>query len=198
MFRAWRSPDSRGSRFCCGPGSWRPLGHPGRSSTGLRKKSAWPSRTRRSPSVSSATASIRSAARRRRLPPRSLRTFHFGRKRPRPRESRKDDAAIETADRGSRRHRTNVTGVVVARSRKLTYDLSQVMGDCMRQHKAQQAGLGGLLWLVLIASAVGQGTPPQVTTPQVATKTATATFAGGCFWCVEADFDKVDGVITTI
>jgi peptide-methionine (S)-S-oxide reductase len=28
-------------------------------------------------------------------------------------------------------------------------------------------------------------------------KTAIATFAGGCFWCVEADFDKVDGVIST-
>jgi peptide-methionine (S)-S-oxide reductase len=26
----------------------------------------------------------------------------------------------------------------------------------------------------------------------------TATFAGGCFWCVEADFDKVDGVLATI
>ena len=24
-----------------------------------------------------------------------------------------------------------------------------------------------------------------------------ATFAGGCFWCVEADFDKVEGVIST-
>jgi peptide-methionine (S)-S-oxide reductase len=24
-----------------------------------------------------------------------------------------------------------------------------------------------------------------------------ATFAGGCFWCVEADFDKVDGVVST-
>lgn len=28
-------------------------------------------------------------------------------------------------------------------------------------------------------------------------KTEKATFAGGCFWCVEADFDKVDGVIST-
>ncbi|MEO6409009.1 MAG: peptide-methionine (S)-S-oxide reductase MsrA [Burkholderiaceae bacterium] len=27
--------------------------------------------------------------------------------------------------------------------------------------------------------------------------TAKATFAGGCFWCVEADFDKVTGVIST-
>lgn len=26
----------------------------------------------------------------------------------------------------------------------------------------------------------------------------TAIFAGGCFWCVEADFDKVDGVIETV
>ena len=27
---------------------------------------------------------------------------------------------------------------------------------------------------------------------------ATATFAGGCFWCVESDFDKVPGVVETI
>lgn len=27
---------------------------------------------------------------------------------------------------------------------------------------------------------------------------AVATFAGGCFWCVEADFDKVPGVVKTI
>ncbi len=26
----------------------------------------------------------------------------------------------------------------------------------------------------------------------------TAIFAGGCFWCVEADFDKVEGVVETI
>ena len=26
---------------------------------------------------------------------------------------------------------------------------------------------------------------------------ATATFAGGCFWCMEPPYDKLDGVIST-
>ena len=30
-----------------------------------------------------------------------------------------------------------------------------------------------------------------------ASGTAVATFAGGCFWCVESDFDKVAGVLST-
>jgi peptide-methionine (S)-S-oxide reductase len=29
-------------------------------------------------------------------------------------------------------------------------------------------------------------------------ETATAIVAGGCFWCVEADFDKVEGVLETV
>jgi peptide-methionine (S)-S-oxide reductase len=33
--------------------------------------------------------------------------------------------------------------------------------------------------------------------PAQTAPTAKATFAGGCFWCVEADFDKVPGVIST-
>ena len=46
-----------------------------------------------------------------------------------------------------------------------------------------------LLSLGALASAMGQGGEAQ--------RSAIATFAGGCFWCVEADFDKVDGVIST-
>lgn len=38
-------------------------------------------------------------------------------------------------------------------------------------------------------------TKPQ--TPTTTSSTAKATFAGGCFWCVESDFDKVPGVIST-
>ena len=34
--------------------------------------------------------------------------------------------------------------------------------------------------------------------PAVPPGHAVATFAGGCFWCVEADFDKVPGVTATI
>jgi peptide-methionine (S)-S-oxide reductase len=40
--------------------------------------------------------------------------------------------------------------------------------------------------LALVGSAAAQTAPR-----------ATATFAGGCFWCVESDFDKVPGVIST-
>ena len=53
----------------------------------------------------------------------------------------------------------------------------------------RRIALSVLLALGLVASAVGQGSEPQ--------RTTIATFAGGCFWCVEADFDKVDGVIST-
>jgi peptide-methionine (S)-S-oxide reductase len=48
----------------------------------------------------------------------------------------------------------------------------------------------GCALMATVAAAQAPSTRPDA-------KTAVATFAGGCFWCVEADFDKVDGVIST-
>ncbi len=47
----------------------------------------------------------------------------------------------------------------------------------------------GLATAVLIAASVG-GLQAQ--------ELKTATFAGGCFWCVESDFDQVPGVVSTL
>ncbi len=49
-------------------------------------------------------------------------------------------------------------------------------------------GLSLITALIVGAGAVHAASPSEV---------ETATFAGGCFWCVEADFDKVEGVIST-
>jgi peptide-methionine (S)-S-oxide reductase len=46
---------------------------------------------------------------------------------------------------------------------------------------------------VLIALIVGIAACQAI----AAEKTAKATFAGGCFWCMEPPFDKLDGVIST-
>jgi peptide-methionine (S)-S-oxide reductase len=51
-----------------------------------------------------------------------------------------------------------------------------------------------------ILAALASGTPrAQATTATgpAPAGLAKATFAGGCFWCVESDFDKVPGVIST-
>jgi peptide-methionine (S)-S-oxide reductase len=48
-----------------------------------------------------------------------------------------------------------------------------------------KAALIGLLWLAVALPAAQAQT------------LAKAIFAGGCFWCVEADFDKLPGVLST-
>ena len=61
--------------------------------------------------------------------------------------------------------------------------------------------VGALVAVIVgIAAAVGAGSPraqgSTVTGPAPA-GLAKAIFAGGCFWCVESDFDKVPGVVST-
>lgn len=48
----------------------------------------------------------------------------------------------------------------------------------------------------LLAPATAHGANEQAAEPPPALETAI--FAGGCFWCVEADFDKVKGVTETL
>jgi peptide-methionine (S)-S-oxide reductase len=53
-------------------------------------------------------------------------------------------------------------------------------------HVVQRAFLAVLACAASATVALAQKVP-----------TETATFAGGCYWCTESDFDKVDGVIST-
>jgi peptide-methionine (S)-S-oxide reductase len=62
-------------------------------------------------------------------------------------------------------------------------------------HACAKATLPTLLGLLLgcampLAGAAADATP-------TTGASATAIFAGGCFWCLEADFDKVPGVLST-
>jgi peptide-methionine (S)-S-oxide reductase len=60
----------------------------------------------------------------------------------------------------------------------------------------------GLACLAAVASAVAFGGESEPKSAGEASKAsqpalARAIFAGGCFWCVESDFDQVDGVVST-
>ena len=68
--------------------------------------------------------------------------------------------------------------------------------------KISWIGLAILIGLVLLGlqyaqtQAKGDNAPKNETYDRE--KMKTATFAGGCFWCTEADFEKVDGVVEAI
>jgi peptide-methionine (S)-S-oxide reductase len=50
---------------------------------------------------------------------------------------------------------------------------------------------------VIAAHAQSNPKPVPAAKAPVMAKTARAIFAGGCFWCMEGPFDKLDGVIST-
>jgi hypothetical protein len=55
-----------------------------------------------------------------------------------------------------------------------------------------------LLVLLIIMSTVLSGAVHSVAAQKEETTIRVATFAGGCFWCTEADFEKVPGVVKVI
>ncbi len=54
-----------------------------------------------------------------------------------------------------------------------------------------------LLSLILMFAALGLASAEMAPLPKPGPGQAVATFAGGCFWCTESDFDHVKGVIAT-
>jgi peptide-methionine (S)-S-oxide reductase len=62
------------------------------------------------------------------------------------------------------------------------------------RHITRRLILGTVLLAGLGSAALSQGSGQ---TQAPGSDTATAILAGGCFWCVEADFDKVPGVLST-
>jgi peptide-methionine (S)-S-oxide reductase len=56
-----------------------------------------------------------------------------------------------------------------------------------------------VLWFLALLAVLGAPwrAPAQQPLPASGTGSAKATFAGGCFWCMEPPFDKLPGVIST-
>ena len=68
-----------------------------------------------------------------------------------------------------------------------------------RLHRRWTLGMLGAVAAGIVAALLAGSPRAQGSTATAAAPAglAKATFAGGCFWCVEADFDKVPGVVST-
>lgn len=73
----------------------------------------------------------------------------------------------------------------------------------MKSWRTIVLGVPILVFAILVAIGVtstrADSTPPQdkqASTPAKGGKLAKATFAGGCFWCMEAPFEKLEGVVS--
>lgn len=67
----------------------------------------------------------------------------------------------------------------------------------MRTRSPQSVALVAGFAAMALGFFSSAGAQDQVSSPD-AKRLSSAVFAGGCFWCMEADFDKVDGVVSTI
>lgn len=62
----------------------------------------------------------------------------------------------------------------------------------MKLRKSIATGLSALITVIIVAVATASAASAPSGT------TAKATFAGGCFWCMEPPYDKLDGVASTV
>jgi peptide-methionine (S)-S-oxide reductase len=60
------------------------------------------------------------------------------------------------------------------------------------------AALGAVFLLGYVPSGTDSGSPVAADSTLPAAVADTATFAGGCFWCMEPPYDEIDGVAATI
>jgi len=69
----------------------------------------------------------------------------------------------------------------------------------MKKNLARSFGRIGLFLAaaLFIGSIAAQDRTPPPRSSLAGSTVAVATFAGGCFWCMEPPFDKLDGVIST-
>ena len=61
----------------------------------------------------------------------------------------------------------------------------------------RRLGLGAALLGIAVLGWSGAGVASEEAPPTGSAAAARATFAGGCFWCMEPPFDKLEGVIST-